>query len=395
MSRALAPAVAAGASCPAARAVSYAGLGVIGLYIALVGPALGDLSRRTGASLGDTGALFTAIFGASMVSTYLAGRAVDRYGFRAPAALGLAINGLGLLLIPLARSYPALLGAGIVTGTGDGALVVVAHVLVAAASPGREAAALNRLNVMFGVGAIGGPALGAALRLAGVSPLPLFALYGGAQLVLAALILFFRLPAHGARQQPDEHGTPALRRAGLLWLLAALLLVYVGVEVGVGGWAFTYARESAGLGGAAATLLSSGFWAALTAGRLLSPLALRRLSPAGLLLLSAAISAAGSVLMVLGGSSAVLVSAGILTAGLGFGPVWPVAFAISARAFPATVGSASGILASLSAVGALGIPWAQGQILDSGGPAAGIMVTVAGCAVLIALAEATRRQVRR
>jgi fucose permease len=177
-----------------------------------------------------------------------------------------------------------------------------------------------------------------------------------------------------------------------LWLLAVLLLVYVGVEIGLGGWAFTYARDAAGLSGAAAALLSSAYWAALTAGRLLSPLVLRRLTPAGLLVAAPALSAAGTLALVLGGTEPAVLVPGLLLTGLGFGPVWPVAFAIAARSFAGQSGAATGLLGMVSAAGGVLLPWLQGRILEGAGATAGIAVTFAGCVAVTALALAVRRR---
>jgi fucose permease len=219
----------------------------------------------------------------------------------------------------------------------------------------------------------------------------LLAAFAVMQWSYAAVLARAPLPRLVVAHSAGGDNSAGLLRSRLLWLLAGLLLVYVGVEVGVGGWAYTYARDSAGISATAASLLSSGFWAALTAGRLCSPRILRRLSPAGLLIAGPALAAAAALGLVIGGHSPVVVVAGVLLAGFGCGPVWPVAFAIANRAFPAAAGSASGVLGMVSSAGGLVIPWLQGRVLAAGGPAAGISVTLAGSLMVAALASAVRR----
>jgi fucose permease len=269
---------------------------------------------------------------------------------------------------------------------------VAAHVLIADLNRENEAAALNRLNVAFGVGAIAGPALGALAGAMGARALSVFYLGGVAQLGLAVLVARWYVPpsAHGL-QAVVADGRASLLRSWLLWLLAIALLVYVGVELGLGGWAFTYARRSAGLGGMAAALLSSGFWCALTLGRLLSPLALRRLSPEALLVAAPALAAGSTAALLLGGEHPAVLVVGVLVTGFGFGPVWPVAFALAARAFPSEAGRASGVLAMVSSAGGLVLPWLQGRVLATAGPAAGIGVTFCGCVAIVLLAALVRR----
>lgn len=389
---------------PTARSRAYRGvwlascasLLIVGAYAALFGPALlPEIMRRTGVGMGNAGAVFTASFGAAIVSTAAAGPALDRFGRRWPLALGLALNGVALVTIPLAGSWPALLTLVALLGLGEGALVVGVHVVVAEASPGREAGALNLLNVGFGVGAVLGPALAAAVRAADGRPTLVLAALGLAQLACAAVVARAAVPARTGTVHEDGRGGTRLRSARLLWLMCALLLIYVGVEVGLGGWVFTYARQAAGLGGTAATLLSGGYWAALTLGRLLSPLVLRRWTAATLLVAGPVLSGAGTLALVLGGDQPAVLVTGVLAAGIGFGPVWPVTFALAARAFPGATSGVSGILAMVSAFGGLGLPWLQGRVLDGGGPAAGISVTLIGCLAMAALALWVRGATKR
>ncbi len=378
----------------AARFACNGALLTIGVYVALLGPALPDLTRRAGVPLGDGGALFTAIFAASILSTIAAGRALDRFGHRPPLIAALVLHGAALLLMPLVQSWTGLLAVAALLGLGDGALVVCAHILVAHISPRDEAAALNRLNVYFGVGAVLGASVAGAAAALDVRIILLLLPFGLLQFGYAVVLATTSLPSrHRAATGTRSGEEPSvLLSSRLLWLLAVLLLVYVGVEVALGGWAFTYARQSAGLSGTAAAVLSGGYWAALTLGRLVSPLALRRGSPEALLVAAPLLSAAAALALVLGGDRAIVLVAGVLVAGFGFGPVWPVTFALAARAFPASAGSAAGLLGMVSAVGGVGLPWMQGRVLAAGGPAAGIAVTLAGCLIVAALAVAVRRE---
>jgi fucose permease len=379
---------------PVVSGICFAALFTIGVYAALWGPALPHLARQGGVSLGDAGALFTVVFGAAIVSTALAGHTLDRYGRRWPLAIGLALNGAALIAFPFVESWPGLLALAALLGLGDGAVVVGAHVLVADLNADDEAAALNRLNVLFGLGAIAGPALGGLVEAAGGRSVVVFAGAGAVQLGYGVMSAFAPIPrrvAH-ATEATDGAERASLLRSRLLWLLATLLLVYVGVEIGLGGWAFTYAREAAGLGGTAAALLSSGYWGALTVGRLLSPLVLRRCTPVALLIAAPALAVVGTLALTLGGSQPAVLVVGLLVTGLGFGPVWPVTFALATRAFPRQSGGVSGLLAMVSAAGGVVIPWLQGRILDDAGPTAGISVTMIGCAMVAALAVAVRQE---
>lgn len=385
----------------AARWLCFAALFFIGAYTGLLGPLLPELAARSGVSLGRAGAVFTALFGAGIVSTAVSGWAMDRIGRRRPLAVGLALDGAALMLLPWMPSWFALLLAAALLGLGDGTVAVGVHVVIADISPDHEAAALNHLNVAFGVGAVLAPGAAAAMRAAGGDATLILMALGACQIAAAALVGAGVVALGRPRTARDgAAGGQAAGRQGrllasrLLWLLAVLLLIYVGIELGLGGWAFTYGREAGGLSVAAATALSSGFWLALTAGRLLSPLVLRRWSAGTLMLGGALIATAASAALLFAGDLAAVIVAGILVAGFGFGPIWPVTFALAARSFPAASGKVTGLLAMLSALGGLTIPWLQGWLLDTAGSAAGIGVTFAGCLVLTLLTVALRGRPR-
>jgi len=118
------------------------------------------------------------------------------------------------------------------------------------------------------------------------------------------------------------------------------------------------------------------------------------MTPETLLFVGPLLAAAGSLALVLAGGVPVVLVLGVLLTGFGFGPVWPVTFALSARAFPAAAGSASGFLGMISAIGGLGVPWLQGVIIDGIGPAAGVSVTLVGCLLVTALAALVARYPR-
>jgi fucose permease len=373
--------------------LSWLALFGIGQYTALFGPVLPEMADRTGSSLAAVGALVTALAGAAAVSTLVTGRAVDRYGARPPLVIALLINGVALLMIPWAGSLPVLLTLGVLLGLGDGGIAVATHVLVGQAKRGHEAAALNRLNVFFGVGAIVAPAGAAILAALDLRAALLLVPIGVVQCLAALMFVRSAAPSPPKGDAPEDAAarrTP-LTRSGRLWLLAALLLVYVGLELGLGAWTFSYARESAGLNATAAALLTGGFWGALTLSRLVAPIALRQIAPPALLVAGAGVAAAGMSALLLGGSIPGVLVAGILVSGFGFGPIWPVTFALAARAFPRSIGAATGILTMASAVGAAALPWLLGAVLDAAGPTALISLTCAAALLLLLLAWSAAR----
>ena len=154
-----------------------------------------------------------------------------------------------------------------------------------------------------------------------------------------------------------------------------LLLLYVGVENGVGGWEATSLRAG-GTGAAAAATWTAGYWAALTTGRLLAiPLALRVAAP---VLVAGALLAAAAALG-LAHLPAVAPVAYTLT-GLALGPVFPTMLAWLAAAAGGR-GSTALVFAAANLGGVL-LPAVIGRLVDAASPAViptTVLVVVLAC----------------
>src|SRR5262245_9768551 len=154
----------------------------LGLLTAAIGPALPDLAARSGSGLAAVGAVITALFLGALVSLLVAGPLNDRLGQRPVLLAGVVLLALGTLGLAASHELSLMLACAVVAGLGHGAIDVSTNVLIAEVFATRSAAALNLLNVFFGLGAVAGPAVaGLTLRLWGTA-LP--ALWLGAGLAL-------------------------------------------------------------------------------------------------------------------------------------------------------------------------------------------------------------------
>lgn len=291
----------------------------IGVILASLGPMLPYLAAQVGQDVAALGGVFTALSAGVILVQFGVGPASDRFGQRPVLAVGLLLIGSGALALTCSRHLLPLLACALLVGTGFGAVLTAGNLLVARLFPGRSVAALNGVNLFFGVGSILGPAVAgmAGARLG----LPQVGLWMGAGIlaVLAPVILrYAAAPALAQRDSTGPAGEPA--RASGIWLLGFLLLCYTGTEVGFGGWVTLYLISSADLVPETAALIASGFWLALTAGRGLGAVLGLRLTPQTLL--------TASLLGMLGGAALLSLSvgdrsgsvAGVLLLGLSCGP---------------------------------------------------------------------------
>ncbi|HEY8870665.1 MAG TPA: MFS transporter [Candidatus Limnocylindrales bacterium] len=360
--------------------VSGATLFAAGLFQSTLGPALPDLARNTSAHLAALGAIFTALFVGSLVSQLAAGAIGDRLGHRPVLIAGLLLAALGMLGVANGPTLALVLAPALVAGLGNGALILGANLVIADAFTDGRAAALNLVNVFFGVGAIAGPAIVGGMLNAWGTAVPMLWIASGVLVVPALAALGLRLPPAPRQGASGESGGRRVLESPLLWVFGLLVLVYLGNEVGMGGWLATYLGRSTGTPLDVAAVATSGYWLALTAGRVLGALIGARLDAARLLLVSLCGALVGGSILVLGTGSAPVTVVAALVLGLSFGPVYPTTIALVTATFHANPGVAAGVVMALGSVGGAALPWLLGVVILDVRPVAGAAL-IAGSAV--------------
>jgi FHS family glucose/mannose:H+ symporter-like MFS transporter len=348
--------------------VIFIGIGLLG---ASLGPALPDLAEQTGSTLAALGAIFTASFGGTMIAQVSAGPLNDRLGQRPVLLAGITLGVLGALGILVSHALWLTLAAAVVFGMGFGALDVSLNILIAEVFASRSVPVLNLLHVFFGVGAVAGPAIASGTLKLWDTALP--PIWVGIVMIMIPIPAILRRapgPARAMDDTPDATAEKFSYRVPLLWALGVLLLLYVGIESGIGAWTTAYADRSTTLSEETAALLTSGYWFALTVGRVAGAIWGGRFQPYTVLGASLAGMMAGGVLLALGTGHNALTILAVLVLGLWSGPPFPTIVAITTRAFRRGPGKATGAVVSLGSLGAATIPWAQGIVLDQIGTAA-------------------------
>jgi fucose permease len=367
----------------------------LGVAISAIGPALPELAARTGSSLEALGGVFSALFLGALVAQLASGPLSDRLDQRLVLLAGMALFALGTAGYLLSRALPLTLACAALAGLGQGALVIGSNLLVARVFADRSTAALNLLNVFFGIGDVVGPALaGLALRAWG-SAIP--ALWLGAALIVLPAGLLPRLGrlAPAPRSATRGGGGPPILRAPLLWALGSLVLVYVGTEISMSGWTATYIQRTTALDAAAGALVTAGFWLAITVGRVLAALSGARLAPNRLLQICLVGALFGGALLALSVGRPLATIAAVLLLGLSFGPIYPTALALTADGFPERPGVAVSIVSALGSLGGMLLPWLQGNLLVRGGPLAGALLVAAATVAMLALHSGRQLLARR
>jgi fucose permease len=335
-----------------------AGFVVIGALQALYGPAIPAIRSRFGVTPAVAGLGLSAQFTGALIGVVLFHLLRSRFSDRALLGASYALMAAGAVLFAISPSWPAALGASLITGVGAGGIDYGLNRLFAVSFGRRSTAMLNLLNAYFGVGAVAGPAL---VGWVGASRYPW--LFGA--VAAASVVLIPTLGGVGRTPPPAAaHGPAPVSRARTRWIVAAFVTIYVlyvAIETGAGGWEPTH-LEAVGYSASVAATATSAFWLALTVGRFVAvPVSLRWPGPA--IVIGCCLGMA-----IFLGAATVPAAAPYAYAGLGLAcaPIWPTGLPWLARAAP-TVAAASAYVMAASMLGGIVFPPLLGQAIEVAG----------------------------
>jgi fucose permease len=216
---------------------------------------------------------------------------------------------------------------------------------------------------------------------------------GGA---LACALIGFRLgmtPAAEVRVAPaagNESGFVPMLSRPLIWVISAVMFLYVGAEVGIGAWLFLYLRMAGGIGPMLASSGVSLYWLGLVCGRAFSGRLGHRIALPQFTMLASALSAAALVILIAAPTAGGLAASAIFLIGFGYGPVFPNMIAIGAARFPAEVGRMTAIVVAGGALGAIVAPWIMGHAIADVSARASMEIALAFTLAMAALSLSLR-----
>lgn len=368
--------------------LSFVSLGLAG---GALGPSLPTLARQMDVGLDAAGGLVSSSSVGYLIGGLATGPLMDAVGRRPVYLTALAVAATSLLALLSVPNLTLGLLVGFALGLGQSSIDVSAHVVMGDAACEDRGAALNRLHFFFGAGALIGPILvGYGLTVLN-SLWPAFGLITLLVLLIGLGMALTPLPTRSVTHNQAHSNARTVIGNRAFWLLAAFFLLYVGVEVGLGTWAFVFLREGLGTGVTLASWAASGFFLALTGGRLVgSRLVSRKIRDERLVLVGLGGACLGALLLWVGGATQIvpLLIVGVCTVGFCFGPVYPTAMGLAQRCYPQAVGTVVGLLTATAGVGAMSIPWLQGWLLTRRGLLWSTGATVAGTLGLLTVGTA-------
>ncbi len=246
--------------------VSFIALGLAG---SALGPTLPILAEHTGVTIAQVSFLFTASSFGYLIGSVGGGRLFDQFKGHLLMFIATLLMAASFFLVPLSPYFSVLIAIMFLLGLGQGVVDVGGNVNLLWIYEGSVGPYMNALHFCFGVGAFLAPII---LHYVSINLGNNFkwAFWSLSILTLPGLIGLGLLPSPKIPNKEDEIGSSEVSHMGLVALMVALIFLYVGLEMGFGGFIFTYLTKSNIANEADASFINSIFWGALTLGRLLS-----------------------------------------------------------------------------------------------------------------------------
>jgi fucose permease len=339
---------------------------VSGFFNGAIGPVLDELSQQTGSSLSAAGAVITFLFIGALISQLFGGPVVDRIGLKPALIAAFLLLSAGLFGFSKATSLPALFFFFLIAGLGQGSQNLGINLVVAKTFPDKSTSYLNLLHFFFGFGAFVSPALvslAISLKQPGVLVQQITAVL---YMLITLLYLVFYRNVKPEKKEPaaDQPVKTSLYHSPLLWLIGFMLLVYVGVEYGVGSWSTTLMKVTSGWSTEKGALITSVYWGLFTVGRLSGAFLGRKLSIQKLLILaiSGALLCSLAFTLLLGTTTGLIIA--LVGIALFLGPIFPTSVSFATSSFSEDQGKAFGLVGAMSSIGGLSLPLLDGFLLE-------------------------------
>ena len=357
-------------------------LGYFGAFITLgigtssLGPALPFLAHNTGSAISEISILFTAKAGGYMLGSFISGWLYDRLPGHAIAITSIVGIAGTMALLPVTPLLLVLVLIVALLGMVEGSLDVGCNAMLVWVHGEKVGPFMNALHFFFGIGTFFAPIMIAqsVLHSGEIN----WGFYTLALIMMPVVIWLIRTPSLTHPKTSAE----SVKRGNtkILVLIMAFLIMYVGAEVGFGGWVYTYALEGNLATVASGAYLTSAYWGAFTVGRLASIPIAARVRPRWILFVDLVGSVFSLLIIVLFPDSAAALWVGAILLGLFFASIFPTIFIFAERRMTLT-GAVTSMFFVGASLGGMSFPWLMGQLFETISPKA-IMLVIMGDVLL-------------
>ncbi len=291
------------------------------------------------------------------------GLLMAKLGTRRFLLLGIGLFICGAGLFGLHPPFVLFLCTGILLGFSVG--IIDAGLNTYVASLPNNATLLNYLHAFYGVGALLGPLVASSLLALQFGWQSTYLAWAALALVLFVGLWFaFKHPLQSNFAVQTSNVRFEALHLRSVWLATLFLCFYVGVEVGLGNWGYSFLTLARSGPVLISAWIISGYWLGLTLGRLTLANLAPRLGVRRLITLCLGGVVLGLLLawVIPGFGGAAL---GLWLIGFCLGPLFPTMIALMPQLIPARLlPSAIGFLTSFASAGTALFPWLAGNLIQ-------------------------------
>ncbi|HEX2915264.1 MAG TPA: MFS transporter [Chloroflexia bacterium] len=362
---------------PVQTGLTFATFLLVGLNSGAFGVLLPQLTSFYGLDKASVSFFFWAGALGYLIAALSSGFLVAKLGLRAFLGSGLLIFGLASLMLCFKPPLALALIARLALGLGAAIMETGSNFFVSALP--RNTTLFNYLHAFFGAGALFGPLVASFLLAIPWDWNTLFFFWlGFALLLIIGITVAFpqKVPSAPQEKTPSTHrkqpesraSSPMLQalKVPLVWLATFFLLIYVGVEMTLGLWSYTYLTDGQHFSGIVAGWLVSGYWLGLTMGRMiLARLADKFGMDQRRLLLASIVGSIAGIALLWAVSNPFLLTFGLWFTGFCLGPIYPTTLAVLSDRIPQKLLSSTiAFVTSMSILGVAVFPAIAGNLAE-------------------------------
>jgi fucose permease len=327
--------------------VFYLGFAATGVGMSLPGSVLPALLTHLALKDNEAGFFFFMGWLGTSIGALLVWR--SRIGSTALASALVAIGSIGLAY---STHYTCFLWMTFY-GIGLGMAMTAMSLHQAALHAERRGMELNRLNLIWALGALAGPSLGAhSLKIASAR-----SIYSIISLLFTLFTLWILACEKDIVLPASETSTRRRSWSLARWPLPILCVIFLptGIEASMGAWTAAYVQRSYQ---AVATTVTAGsfFWLGLLLSRATSSILLANKRIERILLTQSLLTVTAGTILLIAATSPVGILSGIFLIGFGLGPVYPLLLAIALEFSDATP------IFFIAGLGSAFLPWFTGIV---------------------------------
>jgi fucose permease len=316
--------------------------------------------------------LFLCSSAGYLLTAFNSGFLVTKLGLRRFLVFGVSALIVAAFSISIVPPFVLLTLPFLLAGFGIAALDTGLNAYIA--SLPRSATHLNYLHAFYGAGALLGPIIASTILVVGLTWNYVYTLW----LILGLFFFFGVLLAFkqqdtgpDSQSQDDIQGQTSsmgnVLRLPVAWIVAFFLFLYVGAEVSLGIWSYSFLTEQRHQPVLFSAWVVSGYWIGLTLGRIILAKLVSWLSER----VAIQICVIGAMLGILLAwliPSGMLSAIGLCLTGFCLGPIFPTTIALLPQLFSKRLlATAIGLVVSLACLGGTLFPWLSGNLAQAFG----------------------------